>query len=212
MARYIGPSCRLCRREGAKLFLKGSRCSTDKCAFTRRSYAAGQHGASKGKGRSKISDYGLQLREKQKVKRIYGVLERQFRRYFYEADRLEGVTGELLLQLLERRLDNVVLRSGFAVSLTQARQFVRYGHVQVNGKKVNIPSYMVSAGENIEVKGKDKLLKLIKENLEITKDRTVPSWISADTANLKAEVTKMPQREEVPFAVQEQLIVELYSK
>jgi small subunit ribosomal protein S4 len=212
MARYTGPSCRICRREGSKLFLKGARCATDKCAFTRRSYPAGQHGATRGKGRSKISDYGLQLREKQKVKRIYGVLERQFRRYFYEADRLEGITGELLLQFLERRLDNVILRSGFAVSLTQARQFVRYGHVQVNGKKVNIPSFLVVAGLTIQIKAKDSVIKLVRENLEITKDRTIPSWLKIDTANLKAEVLKMPLRDEVPFAVQEQLIVELYSK
>lgn len=212
MARYTGPSCRICRREGSKLFLKGARCATDKCAFTRRSYPAGQHGASRGKGRSKISDYGLQLREKQKVKRIYGVLERQFRRYFYEADRVQGVTGEVLLQLLERRLDNVILRSGFAVSLTQARQFVRYGHVQVNGKKVDVPSFLVVAGLSIQMKAKDSVIKLAKENLEITKSRTIPSWLKIDTANLKAEVLKMPARDEVPFAVQEQLIVELYSK
>lgn len=212
MARYTGPSCRICRREGSKLFLKGARCATDKCAFTRRSYPAGQHGNSRGRGRNKISDYGLQLREKQKVKRIYGVLERQFRRYFHEADRLEGVTGELLLQLLERRLDNVILRTGLAVSLTQARQFVRYGHVKVNGKKVDIPSYLVVTGAKIQMKGKEKLTKLIKENLETTKDRTVPAWLNIDTANFAAEVTKMPQRDEVPFAVQEQLIVELYSK
>lgn len=212
MARYTGPSCRICRREGSKLFLKGARCATDKCAFTRRSYPAGQHGASRGKGRSKISDYGLQLREKQKVKRIYGVLERQFRRYFYEADRVQGVTGEVLLQLLERRLDNVILRSGFAVSLTQARQFVRYGHVQVNGKKVDVPSFLVVAGLSIQMKAKDSVIKLVKENLEITKSRTIPSWLKIDTANLKAEVLKMPLRDEVPFAVQEQLIVELYSK
>ncbi|MBU1044630.1 MAG: 30S ribosomal protein S4 [Candidatus Omnitrophica bacterium] len=212
MARYTGPSCRICRREGSKLFLKGARCATDKCAFTRRSYPSGQHGASRGKGRSKVSDYGLQLREKQKVKRIYGVLERQFRRYFYEADRLEGVTGELLLQLLERRLDNVILRSGFAVSLTQARQFVRYGHVQVNGKKVDIPSFMVVPGLSIQMKAKPSVIKLVNENLEITKSRTIPSWLKIDTANLKSEVIKLPLRDEVPFAVQEQLIVELYSK
>ncbi len=209
MARYTGASCRICRREGTKLFLKGLRCSTDKCAFARRSYPSGQHG--KGR-RRKISDYGLQLREKQKVKRIYGVLERQFRRYFHEADRLEGVTGELLLQLLERRLDNVILRAGFAVSLSQARQFVRYGHVTVNDKKVDIPSYLVVSGEQIKIQTKEKLVKQIKENLEITKERIVPSWLNVDTANLKAEITKLPSREEIPFAVQEQLIVELYSK
>ncbi len=209
MARYTGASCRICRREGTKLFLKGLRCGTDKCAFSRRSYPSGQHG--KGR-RRKISDYGLQLREKQKVKRIYGVLERQFRRYFHEADRLEGVTGELLLQLLERRLDNVILRSGFAVSLSQARQFVRYGHVTVNGKKVDIPSYLVVSGEKIKIETKEKLVKQIKENLEITKERIVPSWLNVDGANLQAEIVKLPSREEIPFAVQEQLIVELYSK
>ena len=206
MARYTGASC---RREGTKLFLKGLRCSTDKCAFARRSYPSGQHGKSR---RRKISDYGLQLREKQKVKRIYGILERQFRRYFHEADRLEGVTGELLLQLLERRLDNVILRAGFAVSLAQARQVVRYGHVTVNGKKVDIPSYLVVSGEKIKINTKEKLTKQIKENLEITKERIVPSWLNVDSADLKAEITKLPTREEIPFAVQEQLIVELYSK
>ncbi len=209
MARYTGPSCRICRREGTKLFLKGLRCSTDKCAFDKRSYPSGQHG--KGR-RRKISDYGLQLREKQKVKRIYGVMERQFRRYFHEADRLEGVTGELLLQLLERRLDNVILRTGFAVSLPQARQIVRYGHVTVNGKKVDIPSYLVVTGEKIKIQTKEKLTKQIKENLEVTKERIIPSWLNVDSKDLKAEIAKLPTREETPFAVQEQLIVELYSK
>lgn len=209
MARYTGASCRICRREGAKLFLKGLRCSTEKCAFTRRSYPSGEHG--KGR-RIKVSDYGLQLREKQKAKRIYGVLERQFRRYFYEADRLEGVTGELLLQFLERRLDNVILRAGFAVSLPQARQIVRYGHVHVNGRKVNIPSYLVAVQDKIEIKTKAKLIKQIKENLEVTKDRVVPSWLNTDKSNLQVEVMKLPSRDELPFAIQEQLIVELYSK
>ena len=209
MARYTGASCRICRREGAKLFLKGLRCNTEKCAFNRRSYPSGVHGKRR---RVKISDYGLQLREKQKVKRVYGVLERQFRRYFHEADRREGVTGELLLQLLERRLDNVILRSGFAVSLSQARQFVRYGHVRVNERKVDIPSYLVISGDKIQIKTKEKLVKHIKENLEITKERIVPSWLNVDKNNLKAEVTKLPARNEVPFAIQEQLIVELYSK
>ncbi len=209
MARYTGASCRLCRREGIKLFLKGLRCSTDKCSFARRSYPSGQHGKNQ---RRKISDYGLQLREKQKVKRIYGVLERQFRRYFHEADRLEGVTGELLLQLLERRLDNVILRSGFAVSMSQARQLVRYGHVSVNGRKVDIPSYLVAPGAKVKMGLKPKLEKQVKENLEITKDRIVPSWLNVDSSAFKVEVIKMPARDEVPFAVQEQLIVELYSK
>jgi len=209
MARYTGASCRICRREGAKLFLKGARCNTEKCAFTRRSYPSGEHG--KGR-RIKVSDYGLQLREKQKAKRIYGVLERQFRRYFHEADRLEGVTGELLLQFLERRLDNVILRAGFAVSLPQARQIVRYGHVTVNERKVNIPSYLVAVEDTIQIKTKAKLTKQIKENLEVTKDRVVPAWLNADKNNLKVEVIKLPSRDELPFAIQEQLIVELYSK
>ncbi|MFH1092839.1 MAG: 30S ribosomal protein S4 [Candidatus Omnitrophota bacterium] len=209
MARYTGASCRICRREGVKLFLKGLRCGTDKCAFARRSYPSGQHG--KGR-RRKISDYGLQLREKQKVKRIYGVFERQFRRYFREANRLEGVTGELLLQQLERRLDNVILRAGFAVSLPQARQIVRYGHVTVNDKKVDIPSYLVVSGEQVKIKTKEKLIKQIKENMEITKERIVPSWLNVDGANLKVKIAKLPSRDEIPFAVQEQLIVELYSK
>lgn len=209
MARYTGPSCRMCRREGAKLFLKGQRCNTEKCSFNRRSYAPGQHG--KGR-RMKVSDYGLQLREKQKVKRIYGVLERQFRRYFHEADRAQGVTGEILLQILERRLDNVIFRSGFAVSLAQARQFVRYGHVLVNGHRVDIPSYQVAQQEKIEMRTKEKLAKLLKENLEVTKDRIIPAWLKVDSAHLKAEVVALPKREQVPFPVQEQLIVELYSK
>ncbi|MFH2144474.1 MAG: 30S ribosomal protein S4 [Candidatus Omnitrophota bacterium] len=209
MARYIGPTCRMCRREGAKLFLKGSRCSSEKCSFNRRSYSPGQHGRNK---RIKVSDYGLQLREKQKVKRIYGVLERQFRKYFHDAARAKGVTGELLLQMLERRLDNVVFRCGFAASLAQGRQFVRYGHVLVEGRKVDIPSYQVSVGEKIQLRGKATLIKLIKENLEVTKDRIVPPWLKMDAANLKAETVALPARGDVPFSVQEQLIVELYSK
>ncbi|MCP4648958.1 MAG: 30S ribosomal protein S4 [PVC group bacterium] len=208
MARYTGPSCRICRREGSKLFLKGKRCGTDKCSFNRRSYAPGQHG----QRRTKISDYGLQLREKQKVKRIYGVLERQFRKYFHESARAKGVTGEILLQMLERRLDNVILRTGFAVSLPQARQIVRYGHVTVNGRKVDIPSFLVHKEDSIQIKCKDKLVKLIKDNLEITQERIKPSWMGIDAANLKAEIKNLPARDEVPFAVQEQLIVELYSK
>ncbi len=208
MARYIGASCKLCRREGAKLFLKGRRCNSDKCAFVRRSYPSGQHG----RRRIKQSDYGLQLREKQKVKRIYGVLERQFRRYFHEADRTEGVTGEILLQILERRLDNVLLRAGFALSLAEARQIVRYGHVKVDGKKVDIPSYQIASGQNVSVHGKEKLAQVVKSNLETAKDNGAPSWLKVDAANMKAEVLGLPKREDVPFAVQEQLIVELYSK
>jgi len=208
MARYTGPSCRICRREGAKLFLKGIRCSSEKCAFSRRSFPSGQHG----KARTKLSDYGLQMREKQKVKRTYGILERQFRRYFFKAEGLPGVTGEVLLQLLERRLDNVILRSGFAVSLTQARQFVRYGHVKINGHKVDIPSYIVSAGQSVQLAGKATLMKLVKENIEATKDRAIPTWLKVDAAQCKTEMVRLPIRSDVPFAVQEQLIVELYSK
>lgn len=208
MARYIGAACRICRREGAKLFLKGKRCNTEKCSFNRRQYSPGQHG----QARVKLSDYGLQLREKQKVKRIYGVLEKQFRRFFRMAARTKGNTGQILLQLLERRLDNVVLRSGFAVSLAQARQIVRYGHVLVNNKRVDIPSYLVGKEDKVQIKGKEKLIKLIKENIETTKDRRIPSWLNVDANNIKAEITKLPARDEVPFPVQEQLIVELYSK
>jgi len=208
MARYTGPSCRLCRREGAKLFLKGTRCTTEKCAFARRSFPPGMHG----KMRSKISDYGLQLREKQKVKRIYGVLERQFRRYFHVAARRKGVTGEFLLQQLERRLDNVVLRAGFALSLPQARQIVRYGHVTVNGRRSSIPSCQVNINNVVEIKAKESVVKLVKDCLEITKDRTVPTWLTVDRTHVKATMTRLPARDDVPFAVQEQLIVELYSK
>ena len=208
MARYTGPSCRICRREGSKLFLKGKRCTTDKCSFARRSYAPGQHG----QRRTKISDYGLQLREKQKVKRIYGVLERQFRKYFHEAARHKGVTGEILLQILERRLDNVVLRSGFAVSLPQARQIVRYGHVKVNDRRVDIPSFLVSPSDKIQVLGKEKLMKLLKDNHEVTQGQAKPTWLEVDSANFKTAVKTLPERSNVPFAVQEQLIVELYSK
>ena len=208
MARYTGPSCRLCRREGAKLFLKGTRCTTEKCAFARRSFPPGMHG----KMRTKISDYGLQLREKQKVKRIYGVLERQFRRYFHVAARRKGVTGEFLLQQLERRLDNVVLRAGFALSLPQARQIVRYGHVTVNGRRSSIPSCQVNINNVVEIKAKESVVKLVKDCLEITKDRTVPTWLTVDRTHVKATMTRLPARDDVPFAVQEQLIVELYSK
>ncbi|RKY36853.1 MAG: 30S ribosomal protein S4 [Candidatus Omnitrophota bacterium] len=208
MARYTGASCRICRREGAKLFLKGQRCVSSKCAFTRRSYAPGSHRNM----RIKLSNYGLQLREKQKVKRIYGVLERQFRRYFHKADKVKGITGEVLLQLLERRLDNIILRAGFAVSLHQARQFVSYGHVTVNGGKVDIPSFSVNKADKIQIKGKEKFIKLIKENLENTKDIAVQGWISVDNAKFSIEILDLPSRTHVPFAVQEQLIVELYSK
>ncbi|MDD5005562.1 MAG: 30S ribosomal protein S4 [Candidatus Omnitrophica bacterium] len=208
MARYIGSSCRLCRSEGIKMFLKGTRCYTDKCALARRAYSPGQHGKTK----SKLSNYGLQLREKQKVKRMYGVLERQFRRYFAIASKSKGVTGEMLLQQLERRLDNVVLRCGFAASLTQARQIVRHGMISVNDKRVNIPSYSVGKEEIITVKNKENIQKLIRANVEMTKDRSVPKWIEADTSNLKAKILRLPERDDIAMPVKEQLIVELYSK
>lgn len=210
MARYTGATCRTCRREGLKLFLKGTRCGTDKCAFSRRSYAPGQHG--KGKRRPKVSNYGMQLREKQKVKKIYGILEKQFRRYFSIAARAKGVTGAKLLELLERRIDNVVFRSCFAVSRAQARQMVRHGHVLINNRKVNIPSYSVKTGDVIQIRAKEKRAKEIKEDMEKTKDRGVPGWLKQDTDAFKVTVSRLPERNDVGMDIQEQLIVELYSK
>jgi small subunit ribosomal protein S4 len=208
MARDTGPSCRLCRREGAKLFLKGSRCVTDKCAISRREYAPGQHGLI----RKKESNYGLQLREKQKVKRIYGVLERQFRHCFRIAERSKEVTGIMLLQLLERRLDNVIFRMNIGNSRAEARQLVQHGRVYVNGKRVDIPSYTVKIGEEISLKVSEKLMKALKERVEILKDRPTAKWLAVDSQSLKAKVTAMPKKEDVGFPIQEQLIVELYSK
>lgn len=208
MARYRGSVCRLCRREGMKLFLKGARCTTDKCAFARRGYNPGQHGRS----RVKLSDYGVQLREKQKLKRLYGVLERQFRFYFKKATKQTGKTGEALLQMLERRLDNVVFRLCFASTRSQARQLVRNGHILVNGKKVDIPSYQVRENDNIQLRGKEKLIKQTKDTIELVKERGVPAWLEADFANQNGKIAKLPQREDVKFPIQEQLIVELYSK
>ena len=209
MARYIEAVCRLCRREGEKLFLKGTRCSTEKCAMAKRPYAPGQHGERR---RTKLSNYGLQLREKQKVKRIYGVLERQFRRYFKIASKTKGVTGKVLLQSLERRLDNVIFRMGIAISRSQARQIVRHNHIHVNNRRVNIPSYSVDKDDIIQVKTKEKALKKIKENLEISKERTVPSWLEFDAAALTAKVVRLPEKEDIQQPIEEQLIVELYSK
>jgi len=208
MARNIGPSCRLCRREGIKLFLKGARCMGDKCAFSRRAFAPGQHGQM----RKKESNYGVQLREKQKVKRIYGVLERQFRHYFRIAERSKGVTGIMLLQLLERRLDNVIFRMNLANSRAEARQLVQHGLVYINNKRVDIPAYTVKIGEEVSVKTKEKAVKALRDRLESLKDRAVPKWIEMDVQNLKAKVTAMPTKEDVGFPIQEQLIVELYSK
>ncbi|RJP28865.1 MAG: 30S ribosomal protein S4 [Candidatus Omnitrophota bacterium] len=208
MARYKDAVCRLCRREGEKLFLKGARCNTPKCAIAKRAYAPGQHG----QGKQKHSNYGIQLREKQKVKRVYGVLERQFRRYFGIASKSKGVTGKILLQLLERRLDNVIFRMNFATSRAQARQIVRHNLIYINGKRVNIPSYLVAAGDSIEVKGKDGALNKIRENIEFSKDRAIVSWIEANAQDLKAKINRLPEKSDIQLPIQEQLIVELYSK
>jgi small subunit ribosomal protein S4 len=209
MARYIGPVCRLCRREGMKLFLKGERCYTEKCAIEKRNVPPGQHGRSR---KAKIVGYGIQLREKQKVKRTYGVLENQFRRYFEAADRQKGITGELLLQMLERRLDNVVYRLGFATSRAQARQFVRHGHFNVNGRKVDIPSYAVRQGDVVAVRGASGQNVSIQHAMEEVKGRGIPEWLMFDSAALSGRVSQLPSREQINLPVQEQLIVELYSK
>ena len=209
MARYVEATCRLCRRENIKLFLKGDRCYTDRCAFERRSYAPGQHGQRRG---GKISDYGIQLREKQKVKRIYGVLERQFRTYYSRADRQKGITGTNLLILLERRLDNMVYRMGFSSSRDQARQLVRHNHFTVNGSKVNIPSYQVKVADVIEVREKSRKIPVILEAMETVVRREIPPWLEVDGDNLRGVVKAFPNREELTMPVNEQLIVELYSK
>ena len=208
MARYTGPSCRLCRREGSELFLKGERCYTDKCAIKRRSYPPGQHG----QGRIKVSDYGVQLREKQKVRRIYGILENQFRGYFEMADRMKGVTGENLLFILERRLDNVAYRLGFATSRTEARQLVRHGHFTLNGRKVNIPSIQAKAGDVLQLREKSRKIASVTESLEGVVRRGIPQWLELDKDACKGVVKAMPVREDITMPIQEQLIVELYSK
>lgn len=209
MARYIGPVCRLCRREDAKLFLKGDRCYTDKCGYERRQYPPGQHGQAR---RRRPSDYGQQLREKQKVKRMYGLIEKQFRGYYYKAARMKGVTGENLLQLLERRLDNTALRSGFAASHKEARQLVRHGHFLVNGKKVNIPSYQVRPGDVIEVREKSRKVQKIVDALANLDRSPLPQWIEIDRDKFSGKVTAMPSRSDSSADIDEQLIVELYSK
>src|SRR5689334_15264243 len=209
MARYIGPVCRLCRREGMKLFLKGERCYGEKCAIEKRNVPPGQHGRSR---KAKMVGYGVQLREKQKVKRTYGVLENQFRRYFEAADRQKGVTGELLLQFLERRLDNVVYRIGFATSRAQARQLVRHGHFLVNGKKVDIPSYSVRAGDTVAVKATSQKNPAIAHAIEEVKGRGIPGWLTFDAGEQAGKIVSLPTREQINLPVQEQLIVELYSK
>jgi small subunit ribosomal protein S4 len=210
MARYTGPVCRLCRRESMKLFLKGERCYTEKCAIEKRNFAPGQHGQSKQR-KAKLVGYGLQLREKQKVKRIYGVLEDQFRRYFESAERSRGITGETLLQMLERRLDNVVYRTGFATSRPQARQLVRHGHFTVNGKKVDIPSFSVRAGDVVSVRTTSQKNPAIVHAMEEVKGRGIPEWLQFD-GSAAARVASLPTREQINLPVQEQLIVELYSK
>lgn len=208
MARYTGPRCRLCRREGIKLFLKGIKCNTPKCPVSRRTYAPGQHGQM----RIKLSNYALQLREKQKAKRIYGVLEKQFRRYFSIASKSKGVTGKVLLQLLESRIDNVLFRSGFATSRPEARQIVRHGHVYVNNHRINISSATVKKDDIIQVKGKENFTKQVRENIEQSKDRGVSAWLEVDFDNIKAKVIRLPEKEDLQFPISEQLIVELYSK
>jgi small subunit ribosomal protein S4 len=209
MARYTGAVCRLCRREDMKLFLKGERCYTDKCGYERRSYPPGQHGQNR---RRKRSDYGEQLREKQKVKRIYGIAERQFRGYYYKALRMKGVTGDNLLVLLERRMDNIVYRMGFASDHAEARQLVRHGHFRVNGKKVNIPSYLVRSGDTVEVKDASRKIARITDSLGAVDRRGVPQWIELDKENFKGTVKSYPNREDFTMPIREQLIIELYSK
>jgi small subunit ribosomal protein S4 len=208
VARYRESVCRLCRREGMKLFLKGDRCFTNKCAVERRNFPPGQHG----KRRSKILGYGIQLREKQKVKRFYGVLEGQFRLTFQKAERMRGVTGENLLSLLERRLDNVVHRLGFSGSRPQARQLVRHGHVRVNGRKVNVPSMIVPQGAVVSIKDKSRTNPLIASAVETAKGRGIPAWLELDAAQFQGKVVALPKREDVSIPISEKLIVELYSK
>ena len=208
MARYHESVCRFCRREGTKLFLKGDRCYSDKCSVERRTYPPGQHG----QGRVKVSEYGIQLREKQKVKRLYGLLEKQFRGTFAEADRQKGITGENLLSLLERRLDNMVYRMGLASSRNEARQLIRHNHFLVNGKKVNIPSYLLKTGDILQVTEKSRNVVRIQESLEAVQRRGVPSWLELDKNNFRCTVKTLPVREELTLPIKEQLIVELYSK
>jgi len=209
LARYTDAVCRLCRREGMKLFLKGPKCFTDKCAIEKRNFAPGQHGKDR---KAKIVGYGLQLREKQKAKRIYFTQEGQFRNYFEKAARSKGVTGELLLQQLERRLDTVVYRLGFGISRRQARQLVRHGHIAVNGRKVDIPSYQVSVGEEIVVRETSRKLAILEQAKEFSAHQNAPTWLEIDRENFKGRVLALPKREDIQLPVNEQLIVELYSK
>jgi len=209
LARYTDAVCRLCRREGMKLFLKGAKCFSEKCPIEKRNFAPGQHGKDR---KAKVVGYGLQLREKQKAKRIYFTQEGQFRNYFEKAARTKGVTGEMLLQQLERRLDNVVYRLGFGVSRRQARQLVRHGHVAVNGRKVNIPSFEVSAGDEVVIRENSRKLPILEQAKEFTSHQQVPTWLEVDRDNYKGKVLSLPKREDIQLPVNEQLIVELYSK
>jgi small subunit ribosomal protein S4 len=208
LARYTGAQCRLCRRETEKLFLKGDRCLTEKCAVERRQYPPGQHGQRRGK----LSDYGIQLREKQKVRNTYSVLEKQFRKYFERAERKKGVTGEVLLQLLETRLDNAVYRMGFTPNRNSARQLIGHRHFLVNGRRVSIPSYHVRVGDVVEVDAASREIEIIKDSISRAEQRGVPSWVEIDFQNFKGKVAQIPTREDIQLTAQEQLIVELYSK
>lgn len=208
MARYTGPVCKLCRRENMKLYLKGDRCYSDKCSYDRRPYPPGQHG----QARIKFSEYGIRLREKQKVRRMYGLLERQYGRYFVQADRQKGVTGENLLRLLERRLDSVVFRLGFAATRNEARQLVRHNHLVVNGRRVNVPSYLLRAGDEIQVRQRSRKIARIQEAMETVERRGTPSWLELDPKEFKGTVKALPTREDVTAQIQEQLIVEFYSR
>lgn len=208
MARYIGPVCKLCRREAQKLFLKGDRCYSDKCSVERRPYPPGQHG----QARVKFSEYGMRLREKQKVRRIYGVLERQFRKYFSSADRMKGVTGENLLAVLERRLDNVVHRLGFAATRAEARQLVLHGHIEVNGKRMNVPSALAKVGDKIGIRQKSREIPRIKESMTGFERRAPLTWLELDKENFTGTVKTLPSREEIQLPINEQYIVEFYSR
>jgi small subunit ribosomal protein S4 len=208
VARYIGALCRICRREGEKLFLKGDRCYTEKCAVERRKYPPGQHG----QGFRKLSDYGIQLREKQKTRKMYGLLERQFRKYFYEAERKKGITGEVLLQLIEGRLDTILFRMGFSPNRRRARQLIGHGHVLVNGREVNLPSFAVKGGDEVEIKQSSREMPEIVDSMAKSEHRGIPAWVEVDAANFRGKVLHIPSRDEMQLPVQEQLIVELYSK
>lgn len=208
MSRYTGPVCRLCRREGEKLFLKGDKCYTDKCPVQRRAYAPGQHGHN----RKKLSEYGMQLRMKQRLRRIYGLSERQLENYYADASRKRGITGEILLQTIEMRLDNVVYRLGIGASRPQARQLVMHGHITVNGKKVDIPSYLVKVGDVIAVRESSRSLDVIKENVEASSGRALPEWLEFDADKLEGQVKAVPKRDQIDIPVQEYLIVEYYSR